>query len=97
MLLIVCSLIVYMRLLLRPIMADGDDKDAHHRHVAFGARVGSIRETKRLLQERLGEMAGLYRKYVSTLERGQRNVGLDNIFSLADALGTPPVDLFHEL
>lgn len=36
----------------------------------------------------------MHRTYVSGLERGLRNVGLDNILALADALNVDPRDLF---
>ena len=45
-------------------------------------------------QERLAELAGLHRTYVSSVELGQRNIGLDNILALADALEVRPYDLF---
>lgn len=64
--------------------------------VAFGARVRSLRLKRGLSQEQLAERAGLHRTYVSSLERGHRNVGLDNILDLAKALGINPADLFRE-
>lgn len=78
-------------------MADGSGKNVHPARVAFGRRVRSIREAKHLSQEQLAEIAGLHRTYVSSLERGQRNVGLDNIVVLADALEVPAADLFRGL
>jgi transcriptional regulator with XRE-family HTH domain len=45
-------------------------------------------------QEQLAERAGLHRNYVGGVERGERNVGLDNIVALADALGVPVAQLF---
>jgi len=44
----------------------------------------------------LAEFAGVHRTYVSSLERGQRNVGLDNILAIAAALGVHASDLFTE-
>jgi transcriptional regulator with XRE-family HTH domain len=78
-------------------MADGYDKDAHYPRVAFGRRVRAIREDKHLSQEQLAEIAGLHRTYVSSLERGQRNVSLDNIFALAAGLGVSVSDLLTGL
>ena len=46
-------------------------------------------------QEQLADAAGVHRTYVSSLERGQRNVGLDNIYALADALDVSPSKLFE--
>jgi transcriptional regulator with XRE-family HTH domain len=68
--------------------------DPTHRR-AFGQRVRELRHARSLSQERLAEEAGLHRNYVSGIERGERNVGLDNIHALADALGVSPADLFE--
>jgi transcriptional regulator with XRE-family HTH domain len=63
--------------------------------VAFGRRVRQIREQRGFSQEQLAELAGIHRTYMSSVERGQRNIGLDNIAALADALGVSPA-LFFE-
>jgi transcriptional regulator with XRE-family HTH domain len=63
---------------------------------AFGARVRELRLARGLSQERLAELAGLHRTYVSSLERGRRNVGLDNILDLAAALDVPAARLFQD-
>ena len=59
----------------------------------FGRRVREVREKKDISQERLGELAGLHRTYVSSLERGKRNVSLVNIEKLARALGVTMAEL----
>ena len=45
-------------------------------------------------QETLAELAGLHRTYVADIERGARNVALENIEKLAGALGISISDLF---
>ncbi len=62
----------------------------------FGLRVRELRLARGISQEKLAERAGLHRTYVSSLERGQRNVGLDNVHALARALGVDASDLFRE-
>lgn len=64
------------------------------RRVAFGRRVRVLRVARGMSQEALAEAAGLHRTYVSSLERGERNVGIDNVYALADALGVDPTELF---
>jgi transcriptional regulator with XRE-family HTH domain len=54
---------------------------------AFGDRLRGIRQGAHISQERLAEIAGLHRTYVSSVERGERNVSLETIERLAIALG----------
>lgn len=69
---------------------------AHSARVAFGRRVRCIREQRGFSQEQLAELAGIHRTYMSSVERGQRNIGLDNIAALADALGVSPALFFEQ-
>ncbi|MBN8628653.1 MAG: helix-turn-helix transcriptional regulator [Planctomycetes bacterium] len=57
--------------------------------VRFGVRLRELRLRAKVSQERLAELAGLHRTYVSSLERGERNVSLLNIEKLALALDVP--------
>jgi len=52
----------------------------------FGRRLRQLREANRLSQEELAFRAGLHRTYVSSAERGERNVSLVNLVRLARAL-----------
>ncbi|MDI1349202.1 helix-turn-helix domain-containing protein [Aquabacterium sp.] len=56
----------------------------------------NVRQLRRLLevsQEALALESGLSRTYVSEIERGERNVSIDNMGALADALNVPLKDL----
>jgi len=46
-----------------------------------------IRTSLGLSQEDLAELCGLHRTYLSGIERGERNMGVDNLENLAKALG----------
>ena len=53
---------------------------------AFGVRVREERLKRGITQEQLAHRAELDRSYVGQVERGERNVSLDNIYRLANAL-----------
>jgi transcriptional regulator with XRE-family HTH domain len=57
--------------------------------VIFGAAVRAQREAKLLTQQQLAELADLHTNYVSSVERGERNIGLHNVARLAYALDVP--------
>ncbi len=76
-------------------MADQRRPGADIGRRVFGDRIRALRQDRGLSQERLAEMAGVHRTYLSSLERGERNVSLDNIYAIAAALGVSPAELFE--
>ena len=60
----------------------------------YGERLRQIRTKKGISQEALADAAELHRTYVSSVERGERNISLVNISRLADALGVSIRDFF---
>jgi len=59
----------------------------------FGRRVKELRSARQISQEALAEKADLHRTYISDLERGNRNVSIENILKLAHGLGVSPTEL----
>ncbi|CAN5761745.1 hypothetical protein BH23ACT11_BH23ACT11_27560 [soil metagenome] len=62
--------------------------------VLFGRRVRELRKAKGYSQERFAMDSGLDRSYFGSVERGERNVSLDNIAVIAQALDEPIYKLF---
>jgi transcriptional regulator with XRE-family HTH domain len=52
----------------------------------FASNLRALRRVKDVSQEELADMAELSRAYISSVERGERNVSIDNIGKLAAAL-----------
>ena len=63
----------------------------------FAANLWRERKARGLSQRALAQRAGLDRTYVGSVERGERNVSIDNIERLAEALGIELADLFKRI
>jgi transcriptional regulator with XRE-family HTH domain len=59
----------------------------------FAKNVRAVRKDRGWSQEELAERAGLHRTYISIIERGLKNVSIDNIEAIAKALEEPASDL----
>lgn len=59
----------------------------------FARNLKRVRNELGLSQERVAELTGLHRTYVSSVERRERNVSIDNMELIAEALDVP----LHEL
>lgn len=55
----------------------------------FGERVRQLRVERDWSQEELAYRSGLHRTYISSMERGKRNVSLQCIERIAKAFGIP--------
>jgi transcriptional regulator with XRE-family HTH domain len=54
----------------------------------FSQNIRKARLAKGLSQEDLAEFASLHRNYIGGVERGERNISIDNMEKLAKALGS---------
>ena len=59
----------------------------------LGKKIRAEREKLGVSQEKLGEMAGVHRTYVGMIERGEKNITLQNLGRFARALSLRVKDL----
>lgn len=65
--------------------------------VRFGRRVRVLRKQRGLSQEALSFEAGLDRSYVGQVERGERNISIDNMAKFARALKVKLTELLQDV
>ena len=53
-----------------------------------GLKIRNLREKKGWSQEELAYEAGLHRAYIGHIERGEKNIGIQNLEKIARTLGT---------
>ena len=80
---------------------NGQIVQAHNRkraplRIAFGKIIREKRLERKLSQEKLAEKADLHTNYVGSVERGERNIALENIVALAKALECSSKDLMPD-
>lgn len=63
---------------------------------ALGRAIKQIRLNRNISQEKLAELSGLHRTYISDVERGTRNITVKNIFYICASLNTYPSYLFKK-
>jgi transcriptional regulator with XRE-family HTH domain len=65
--------------------------------IKFGKRVKEERLKNNLSQEELATKAGVHRTYIGMIERAEKNITLENIEKIANALDIKLSDLFKDL
>ena len=65
--------------------------------IEFGNLVREQRLKKEMSQEKLAEKAGLHRTYIGMVERGEKNITINNIYKIAKALDISVADLLKGL
>jgi len=61
----------------------------------FGKRLNQLRKDRKMSQEKLAELSELNRPYISAIEQGKRNVSLEVISKLAQALDIESKQFFE--
>ncbi|MBI4727082.1 helix-turn-helix transcriptional regulator [candidate division TA06 bacterium] len=64
--------------------------------IRFGLRIQQLRKQQGITQEELGFRSNLHSTHIGMIERGVKNVTLETIVKLADALGISTELLFAE-
>jgi len=62
----------------------------------FGHRLREVRGGRKISQERLANLAGLHRTYISSVERGERNVTIETVQKLAESLEVTMAELMPD-
>ena len=62
----------------------------------FGERLRQVRTIAQISQEKLADLAGLHRTYISSVERGGRNVTIETVEKLAKALNVSMAELMPD-
>ena len=68
----------------------------HPLRLRFAQNVRALRKARGLTQEVLAELSGLHFTYIGGIERGERNLGIDNIGRIADAFGLDAAELLRQ-
>ncbi len=70
-------------------------KSTETARMRFARLLKAERLARGISQEALAELAGLHRTYVGSVERGERNIAVDNMEALANAMGLDVSELLR--
>ena len=72
-------------------------ENKEERLISLGSRVKFFRTKLDISQEKLAEICGFDRTYISLIERGQRNISFINLLKLANGLNITASKLIEDL
>jgi len=75
-------------------MNKADEKRAQ---LAFGKAMQKFRKQTGVSQEKLALTCGIHRTYLGSVERGERNVSIQNMVRIAEALHVPLSKIILEM
>lgn len=61
----------------------------------LGKEIRRARKDLGFSQEDLAKKSGLHRTYIGSVERGEKNITIKNIFKICNALEIKPKELFN--
>lgn len=64
--------------------------------IRFGKKVREERKKRGLSQEEFADRANVHRTYIGMIERGEKNITLENIEKVAKALNLKLSDFFQD-
>lgn len=62
-------------------------------HIVIANNIRQRRQSINLSQEALADNCGLHRTYIGSIERGERNLTVNTLAKIAEALGCTEIDL----
>lgn len=65
--------------------------------IKLGQRIRSFRKARGLSQGGLAEATGLHRMYIGGVERGERNISIENLSNIAKALNISLSELLQKV
>ncbi|MFC4235913.1 helix-turn-helix domain-containing protein [Thalassospira xianhensis] len=64
-------------------------------HILIATNIRHRRQMLGLSQEELADNCGLHRTYIGSIERGERNITVNTLQRVAEALSCSVIDLFY--
>jgi transcriptional regulator with XRE-family HTH domain len=74
----------------------GTNKKVTKARQILAANIRARRAELKMSQEKLAELADLHRTYISSVERCQRNIGIDGVERISRSLRVKLADLFRD-
>ena len=64
--------------------------------VAIGERIAGLRKAKNLSQQQFSYEAEIERSYLTHVEKGRKNISIDTLIKITNALGISLKDFFNQ-